>query len=146
MEEGVAQRRTLASEYPMSRISQTLSRETWSTGLLEEAVIRLKDPNQAYRSSALLKSVADRWTDLPAGKQAKTLLQEQEGNEEGLWHKQREAEIRLIAQLQAEGMQKLATSPARSFVRNQQGAIALEAAARGQDNRGGRTPSDCPKY
>jgi predicted esterase len=130
MEEGLDQRRKLAAEYPMSRSSQTLSREDWATGLLQEAEARLKSENEAYRGIALLESIISRWPELPAATQAKMLLEEQQSIEEGPWCQQRDAEIRLIACLRAEGMQRLATSPARSFVRDQQGAIALEAVAR----------------
>lgn len=130
MEEGVSQRRQLAAEYPMSSISQTLTREEWAAGLLAEAKARLNNPNDAYRGMAILENIASRWPDLPETIQAKSVLQEQKSNEKAPWHEQLEAETRLIARLRAESLQRLATAPVRGFVRDQQGAIALQAAAR----------------
>ena len=127
MEEGVEQRRELAAQYLWSSIAQTPSRKDWSIGLLEEAEARLNNGNEAYRGVALLENIVSRWPDLPAASQARTQLQELQSDMPGLWQQQREAETRLIARLRAEGLQRLATSPARSFVRNQQGAIAIEA-------------------
>ena len=129
MEEGVAQRRQLAAQYPMSSISQTPPRADWAEGLLAEAESRFANTNETYRAVALCENIANRWPDLPEAIQAKALIETKKNDVQAAWQAQLAAEKHLIARLQAEGMQRLASAPARGFVRNQQGAIALEAVA-----------------
>jgi predicted esterase len=79
LDEGLKARRELARAYPAIRApakadGPPADRETVAASLLAEAKQRLERPATAYSGLMLAKGVLERWPDLPAAREARTLL------------------------------------------------------------------------
>lgn len=105
LEKGAAARRESAERYPALRIAtdKPLDRQEWSQALFAEAQGRLKARETLYLGLMQMKGVSIRWADLPAGIEAKRILEEYEARKDRPWEQDDIAEQRrsLIARARA---------------------------------------------
>ncbi|MBC7817112.1 MAG: hypothetical protein IAG10_09520 [Planctomycetaceae bacterium] len=87
LDAGSVDRRKLAAKHPASRIGPeaTPTREEWAKSLLAEGQSRLKEPKMLYSGLMQLQGVMQRWPDLKAADEAKSILLDYEARQEKPW-------------------------------------------------------------
>lgn len=126
LEEGVEARKELKQRLPLSSLGQSLSREDWSNGMLEEAKGRLESPKTVGVGLWQLGAIVKRWNDLPAASEAQRLITEYERRTERPWMVEQEKVQRRVDRAEAEGYERLATR-GEPAIRSQRGALLQRA-------------------
>jgi predicted esterase len=111
LEDGLESRRALAKKHPASRLAEPKSREEWAAALLAEGKGRLGDTKTLYSGLMQVKGVLDRWPDVPAGREAETILKEYEGRPERPWEAEDVAEQRKQLIVKARSLDGYASGP-----------------------------------
>jgi predicted esterase len=112
LDDGLESRRKLAESYPATRApADAASRQSRASQLLAEGKGRISDKQTLYSGLMLLKGVADRWPDLPAASEAKTILLEQESSTDRSWVNDQRAERLRLLIAHARGLSDYATGP-----------------------------------
>ncbi len=113
LDEGLATRRKLASEYPASRIAAkaTPTREEQAGQLLAEGKRRLGAPATLYSGLMQAKGVSERWPDLPTARVATALLTQYEQAADRAWEREDIAEQRMFLIARAKSLSDYATGP-----------------------------------
>ena len=133
LEEGLAQRRRLAAQWPAMRTTtEPASREAWSIALLNEAKQRLQNPATLYSGLSQLQGVAVRWQDLPAAAEANQILGKYEAEVERPWEADDLAEQRRFLLAEARGLAAYATGPLAPQYEKQRAGMAEAALQRWQ--------------
>jgi pimeloyl-ACP methyl ester carboxylesterase len=127
LEEGLPARRALAKKHPASRMTETVSREDWAAALLAEGKGRLKETKSVYSGLMQLKGLHDRWPDVPAAREARTILEEYEGRTERPWEADDIAEQRRFLIAQARSLDGYASGPMPKQYQAQQGEMLRAA-------------------
>jgi pimeloyl-ACP methyl ester carboxylesterase len=130
LEDGLAKRRELAKTRPASSMATAPSREDWAKLLLKEGKERLQDKSSVYSGLMLLKGCMTRWSDLPAGAEAKKLLLEYDDRKEKPWEQDDLAEQRRFLIAEAHGLDAYASGPLPKEYAKQRPDIAKAAITR----------------
>ena len=123
LEEGVEQRRQLAERYPASRINDAPSREEWATRLLDEAQLRLTDPQTLHSGLMQLKGIRARWEDLPQAVEAQAIHDDYASEIERPWEEEEAAESRQYLIARARAMDNYASGPFAKRVQYVKGSM-----------------------
>jgi len=115
LEDGLASRVRMARDFPATRVAvdAAASREEQPQQLLAEGRKRLqaKPARSRYVGLMLVKGVSDRWSDLPAGREARALLAAAETGAAASWEMEDIAEQRRFLLARARGLTAYATGP-----------------------------------
>ena len=113
LDAGAARRKKLAQKYPASRIENDAAptRAEWAQELLDEAKLRLKSRQTQYSGLMQIQGVSVRWADLPAGKQAREILEEYDARENRPWDADDVAEQRTFLIARARALDAYASGP-----------------------------------
>lgn len=129
LDAGLEARQSLSRKYPATRAAPdaALSRESQAAELLSEGKGRLADKQSLYSGLMLLKGVLQRWPDLPAASEAKTILLEREAAGDRAWEAEDVAHERRFLIARARGLSDYATGPLPQQYRTQRAGMARDA-------------------
>lgn len=113
LDEGLAQRRKLAQEYPASRAADDASptRDEQAQSLLEEGQRRVRVAATKYSGLMQAKGVLERWPDVKAANEAKAILLQVEQGNDRAWEQEDIAEQRRFLIARARALSDYATGP-----------------------------------
>jgi predicted esterase len=113
LETGVAKRRTLAKQFPASRIagSAAPTRAELAKALLAEGTARLAKKETLYSGLMQLLGCSTRWSDLAEAKEARAVLQKFEQAGDRTWEDEDIAEQRRYLLAQARSLDAYASGP-----------------------------------
>lgn len=131
LEEGVAARARLARDYPATRVAVDAppGRDEQPRLLLAEGRKRLQaqQPRSRYEGLMLVKGVSDRWSDVPAGREARAILADAETKDGGDWQAEDIAEQRRFLLARARGLTAYASGPLPPQYAGQRAEMAAAA-------------------
>lgn len=129
LEEGVPKRRELAKKYPASSMAAGVapSRDEGAKALLKEGKERLQARETTYSGLMQLQGAMARWSNLPAGAEAKKILLEYEAKKEKPWEEDDITEQRRFLIAQARGLDAYASGPLAKEYAKQRPEMAKEA-------------------
>jgi pimeloyl-ACP methyl ester carboxylesterase len=131
LEEDLPRRRALARTHPWSRIAGDAapSRAEWAAGLLAEGKSRLARRETLYDGLMQLQGVRARWPDLPAAKEAETILAEHDARPQRPWEEDDVAEQRRFLIARARCLDAYASGPLPNTYEPQRSAMTKAALA-----------------
>lgn len=110
LEEGVAARRRLATQWPAMRLSaEPPTRDAWAKALLAEGKKRLQTPATLYSGLMQLQGLSVRWADLPAAEEAVQILTAYDDKTERPWEQDDLDEQRRFLLAEARGLDAYAS-------------------------------------
>lgn len=131
LEEGAANRKQLAKQYPaMRQPAQPLDASEAAKALFAEAQLRVQKKATLYSGLMLMVGVMTRWPDTPAGLAAKELLEKYESKDDRPWEADDLVEQRKFLAAEAKSLAAYATSELPSQYEKMRGSMAAAALER----------------